>query len=359
MHAIAESLSRGGLFGLHWKKTALVLVFFICLGWSTAAPAPVIVPPPLDPDRSWDSFLSRNENLMVKFMELDPLGLHGQGRMVLHSLHPLVTLITFEKVTGDPELWLKRMAGGSAPANWLLERQKLGEIKLSKLEVLMTIEGIDFRFERAETPDGHLSKGRGRFSLNGQWAIRTGPLWLARPPFKDMEKSLSRPMGYGSMDASGSRGRAKVTLEEAFALDASTGHAVVDALWNEAASKGRQDKVQAEVAVEMSTFRVNDAFFEQGPRELAHQLLTYSGLAPSWGMAFPRITLSGVVTGPRYHAQTLRLSSPNLQVWGEAKGLWSPPPGTLVLDLTAKSPGKDARNFTWSLEQGGEKTPGS
>lgn len=319
-------------------------------GWSIAASSSATALPPLDPDRSWEELFGRREDLMVKYLDLDPLGLHGKGRMVLHSLHPLVSMITFEKVVGNPELWLKRMAGSSALANYLLEHQKLGDVTLSKLEVLMTSDGIDFRLERANIADGHLSKVRGRFGLDGRWSIRTGPLWLSRPPLKGMEKMWARPVGYGAVDAFGSKEMCKIVLNEAFALDASAKHMLVNASWNDAVTKGQSGKVQAEVSMELTTFRVNDAFFEQGPRELAKKLLAYADLTPSWGMAFPRITLSGTVTGPEYNVQTLRLSSPSLQIWGTAQGLWSPPPGSITLDLNAKSPGKDAKGFLWSSE---------
>ncbi|MEO5330164.1 MAG: hypothetical protein H7829_18215 [Magnetococcus sp. THC-1_WYH] len=352
MHAKAEHNAQRDHPPLFWSRLVLVvgLTLFAGVGWSLAASSSTATEPPLDPDRSWDALLSRKEDLMVKYMDLDPFGLRGKGRMVLHSLHPLVGMVIYDKVGGNPELWLKQMAGSMSLAHWLLERQNLGEIKLTGLQVLMTSGGIDFKFDRAEIGDGHLSKGRGRFTLNGQWAIRTGPLWLARPPFKELEKPLVRPMGYGSMDAYGSKGKAKVILKEAFALDASTGHAVIDAEWNEAATQGITDKIKADIVVEMSVFRVNDAFFEQGPRDLARALLAYAGLTPSWGMAFRRITLSSTLTGPLYQAKTLRLSSPNLQIWGEAKGRWNPMPGSIILDLTAKSPGKEARNFSWSSE---------
>lgn len=328
-----------------------VVVFFctfgLCMAWSVAALAPEDPRPPLEPERSWDPFLTKKESLMVKYMDLDPLGLHGQGRMVLHSLHPLVSMITFDKVTGNPELWLKRMAGYSALANWLVSRQQLGEIKLVGLEVLMTTEGIDFKFERADSKEGYLLQGRGRFAWDGRWAVRSGALWLSRPPFKDLDKPLARPMGYGTLDAFGSKGRFKAVMDEAFALDASTGHLETNAVWNEAVTQGNIDKMEAEWGVEMSTFRVNDAFFEQGPRELAHDLLAYAGLTPSWGMAFPRITLSGNVTGPRFNARALRLSSPGLQVWGTAHGTWYPLPGSMIVEVTGKSPGRDMRQFVW------------
>ncbi|MBF0108808.1 MAG: hypothetical protein HQL76_06520 [Magnetococcales bacterium] len=324
-----------------------------------ANPERLVTPPPLDPDQPWEESMGRGENLMVKYMDLEPLGLRGQGRMVLHSLQPLVSMIRFDTVVGNPELWLKRMAGTSALSHWLLNRQKLGEVKLTGLEVLMTAEGIAFRFERAENGDGHLTRGRGRFSPDGLWAIRTGPLYLSRPPFKDLDPPIARPIGYGSMEVFGSRGRCKVILGEAFALDASTGNAVVNALWNDAATQGTIDQVRAEIGVEMSTFRVNDAFFEQGPRDLARGLLAYAGLTPSWGMAFPRITLSSTLTGPRFHAKTLRLSSPKLQVWGEAQGLWNPFPGTLAFKLEAKSPGRETKKFTWSSEEKRDDQPGS
>ncbi len=356
MHAKDEFIVSGKRHGggAGWV-VALLLMFGLTIGVGTdgshADSSRLITTPPLDPDRSWEGFLGRNENLMVKYMDLEPLGLRGQGRMVLHSLHPLVSMISFDKVVGNPELWLKRMAGSSALAHWLLERHKLGEVKLSKLEVLMTTEGIDFRFERAENADGHLTRGRGRFSLDGSWAIRTGPLWLGSPPFKNLDPPLARPIGFGSMDIFGSKGRCKMILTEAFALDASTGTFVMNALWNEAAIKGRIEQAQAEIGMELSTFRVNDAFFEQGPRELARNLLAYAGLTPSWGMAFPRITLSGTLSGPKYQIKTLRLSSPKLQVWGEARGTWNPFPGSLILDLSAKSPGNETKNFTWSSEK--------
>ncbi|MEK6602560.1 MAG: hypothetical protein AABZ09_11815, partial [Candidatus Binatota bacterium] len=75
-------------------------------------------------------------------------------------------MVIYDKVGGNPELWLKQMAGSMSLAHWLLERQNLGEIKLTGLQVLMTSDGIDFKFDRAEIGDGYLSKGRGLFTLN-------------------------------------------------------------------------------------------------------------------------------------------------------------------------------------------------
>ncbi|MBF0415412.1 MAG: hypothetical protein HQL79_06550 [Magnetococcales bacterium] len=336
-----------GIGALYSCATVFFCYFGLSMAWSLAALAPEDPRPPLEPERSWDAIVTKKESLMVKYMDLDPLGLHGQGRLVLHSLHPLVNTISFDKVTGNPELWLKRMAGFSALANWLVTRQQLGEIKLAGLEVLMTAEGIDFKFDRADIKDGYLLQGRGRFAFDGRWAVRSGALWLSRPPFKDLDKPFARPMGYGTLDAYGAKGRFKAVMDEAFALDASTGHVEANAVWNDAVTRGDIDKVEAEWGVEMTTFRVSDAFFEQGPRDLSHELLTYAGLTPAWGMAFPRITLSGSVTGPSYKAHALRLSSPSLQVWGTAHGIWYPLPGSMNVEVTAKSPGRDMRQFVW------------
>ncbi|MBF0423913.1 MAG: hypothetical protein HQL73_13080 [Magnetococcales bacterium] len=332
--------------------TSLWLILVVCLGWVAIGPAMAVWPadeaiPPLEPERPWESLLTKKEDLLVKYMDLEPLGLHGQGRMVLHSLHPLVTMISFDQVTGRPDMWLKRMANISAVANWLMTKQKLGEVKLVGLEVLMTTEGIDFRFERANIKEGYLLKGRGRFNLDGRWAVRSGPLWLTSPPFKEMEKFLARPLGYGSLEAHGSRGRARVVLDEVFAVDASAGQAVVNGVWNEALTRGAIDKIKAELGLEMTTFRVNDTFFEQGPRQLAHDLLAYAHLTPSWGLAFPTITMSAQLTGPAFNAPTIHLSAAKLRVWGVADGTWYPWPWSVHLSLAAKSPGRDIRLFAW------------
>lgn len=333
-----------------WGRGLAAFVVALSLFWSlpqkgiTAPAAKDFLPLGLDLDRDWNDKSHWNEDLFVKHLDIHQPNLMARGKLSLRSLRPLIGMVELDEAQGDPTEIVQRFFGSSEPLQEFIQQTTIRNLKLEGLRVVLSVDGIDVRLKRARIPEGTLNDAKGRLITDGHWAIRTGALALTKLPVKNVWQGPQSPLGFTSLTGSGDKQRGQTEIGRAFGFGMRAKK--VNMLRNR--PEGDAHKLRFDLALTAEGINLGEAFFLMEGAGVVEDVLTYTDKNFNKEKDFSKLALRASIEGNAYRIDTVRLSAPGVQIWGNGKGLWQPPPGTLQLDLTARPQNRKEKSFHWT-----------
>ena len=290
--------------------------------------------------------------LLARHLSLDLPDIKIDGKISIFSLNPLTGQLEIKSADGDPRRIFELISESSGLLHGLAKNLPIKQLTLKDCLITMTRDGVEFQFKSAVIPEGHLRDVSGAATRDKVWTVKSGEFYLNAFPFPQQEWQKLRqqidlfPLGFSSLVASGQQNEGKIEVQKIL----SKGLKVQKLkMWIEQ-PKGQQ----FDISMDAEQLQVEEPSRMPDQTGLITQLLEYSGKAAQIGglLTFDRMMVRGVVRNrDAFQVNPLRLSAPNLQIWGAVEGQQLPRPGSVQIDLTAKRPGRVEKSFHWQSEK--------
>ncbi|MBF0359065.1 MAG: hypothetical protein HQL70_10700 [Magnetococcales bacterium] len=295
---------------------------------------------------------ANNRVLLERHLSLDLPDISITGKVSIFSLNPLTGQLAIKTADGDPRRIFELISESSGLLHGLSTKLPIKQIVIKDCLITMTSKGVEFNLKSADIPDGRIEDLSGFFSQKKVWEVSSGKFILNSFPFPgtEWEKIRKRadifPLGFSSLVANGQQRVGKIEIKDVFTKVIQTKELKI--LFEE------PNKEQFDISLDAKHIRVDEPRTITDATGLINDVMDYAGKAAQLGgiLTFDRAMVRGVIRKTSHiKVNPLRLSAPDLQVWGTVEAKRRPEPGTIEIDLTAKRPGRAEESFHWQPEK--------
>jgi hypothetical protein len=286
--------------------------------------------------------------LLERHLSLDLPDISITGKISIFSLNPLTGQLAIKTADGDPRRIFELISESSGLLHGLSTKIPIKSIVLNDCLITMTSKGVEFEFKSADIPEGRIEDLSGVFSQKKIWKVKSGKFILKAFPFPGAEWDKIRkradlfPLGFSSLTANGQQRDGKVEIKDIFTKVIQTKKLKI--LFEE------PKKEQLDISLDAKQIRVDEPRSIPDATGLIKEVMDYAGKAAQLGgiLTFDRAMVRGVIRNQSHiKVNPVRLSAPDLQIWGTVEAKRQPKPGNIEIDLTAKRPGRVEKSFHW------------